>query len=137
MIVNISAIRDNTGSLDFKLPKLNFDRRFNYKICVRHINFKPSDPTGLEDNELLCVNTNLVDLSVQNSTQSLLHFPFVARRSIQNNRNPIVTYHALQLYESEYASFVICRFFDNTPVELKFIFLQLEISRTDAYGRVQ
>ena len=141
MILNLHAVADTDGRIVFNIPRITFDRRFNYKVGVSHINFAVatgrSTGSSIVDNELLCINTNIVDLSVQNPTQTILHFVYHSRRTIQNSKPPIVIYHALQLYEFENASFELRRFFSNEPIQLKYLFLQLEIIRLDAYGRLQ
>jgi len=137
MIVNICALADDNQTLVFNIPRLNFDRRFNYKIGMCHVNFDVAAGTSVTDNELLCINTNVVDLSVQNPIQTILHFPYNGKRTMQNIKPSLVTHHSLQLYEFENASFKLERVFTNNPINLKHIFLQLEILRVDAYGRFQ
>ena len=136
MIINITAKLDESGLLQYDIPSLHFDRRFNYKIGVTHINYQLLN-TKPQNNELLCLNTNLVDLSVHNANQTILHFPFDFGSIVQNIKVPIVVHHNLQLYEFENASFVFHRFFENDVLELKNIFIQLEVLRLDAYGRIQ
>ena len=137
MLINLHANVENDGVLQLNIPRLTFDQRFNYKIGITHVNYRTSRGTLFTDNELLCINTNVIDLSVQNPTQSLLHFPFNAKRTIQNIRPSIVLYQSLQLYEFENASFELRRFHSNELVKINSIFIQLEIIRLDAYGRLQ
>jgi len=138
MILNLHAVAGANGKVIFNIPRLTFDRRFNYKIGVSHINFAPAAGSSITDNELLCVNTNVIDLSVQNPTQTIIHFAYNAKKkTIQNSKPPIVLYQALQLYEFENASFELRRFFSNEPFKLNYLFLQIEIIRLDAYGRIQ
>lgn len=137
MLINLSGIPDSNGKIQFNVPRLTFDRRFNYKIGISHLNFEATLVTKLKYHELLCINTNVIDLSVQNPTQTLLHFPHDGRKATQDIRPPIVLYQTIQLYEFENASFELRRFHSNEPIELNHIFLQLEIIRLDAYGRLQ
>ena len=138
MIINISAIRDSSGLFQFNLPNLNFDRRFTYKIGVHHLNYRLQvQDSAIADNELLCLHSNLIDRSINNPTQTIAHLSYNSKSIVQNYKPSIVIHHKLQLYEFENASFELRRFFREDAIQLKYIFLQLEILRLDAYGRVQ
>ena len=132
MLVNIFSNHKDT----LEYPVLYFYRKFNYKIGITCINFELADSKGIRDRELFCLNTNLIDLTANNSAQTILHLPYEQRREIQNKQLPFVQFHTLQMYDFENASFELWRLLTNTRCELKFIFLQLEIKRVDSYGRI-
>jgi hypothetical protein len=132
MLVNIFA--KNKDDLEFSA--LYFDTKFNYKIGVTCVNFQLGDSTGVRDRELFCLNTNLIDLTANNSAQTIVHLLYEQRREIQNKQIPFVQYHTLQMYEFENASFEFWRLLTNTRCDLKFLFLQLEIKKVDSYGRI-
>ena len=120
------------------MPKINFDRRYNYKIGVTHLHYKLDTlPADLEDNELVSIVSNTIDLAANNTFQTMGHFVYQLRKSIQNSKPTIVRYQPLQLYEMEHASFELRRYFKDVPLDIKYIFLQLEVLRSDAYGRLQ
>ena len=136
MIINVYGSKDEF-SLKLNFPRINLDRRFNYKIGLSNIHYKiDTGAETIEDGELLSIVTNLIDLSGSNDKQTIAEFPFNSRKAIQNVKLPIVHFHPVQLYELENGSFELRRFFRNTSVDLKYIFLQFQIVRADAYGRL-
>ena len=138
MLINLRAIKNETGEIELKMPKINFDRRYNYKIGVTHLHFKLDTlDEDLEDNELISIVSNTIDLAANNTFQTMEHFVYQSRKSIQNSKPSIVRYQPLQLYELEHASFELRRYFKDVPLDYSYIFLQLEVLRSDAYGRLQ
>ena len=138
MIINLRAVKNENGQLELELPKINFDRRYNYKIGVTHLHYKVDTLNSTpDDNELISIVSNTIDLAANNTYQTMDHFVYHGRKSIQNDRPSIVRYQPLQLYDLEHASFELRRYFKDEQLELEYIFLQLEILRSDAYGRLQ
>ena len=136
MLLDISAKADSFNILQWKIPRLSLDRRFNYRVGVRHLNFSFMDKSqdfGL--NELLSLSSNIVDLSIRNPLQSLLTFGYDVS-PVKNLKPSIVSYYPVQLYELEDASFSIRSYFDEKEIKLKQIFINLEILRIDTYGRI-
>ena len=139
MLINIVGTLNVSGAIEFELPNISLDQRFGYKIGVNHLNLEFRSTVSLKDNELLCLSSNLVDCSQNNRCQSLFNFAIVKnRKSIQNYKVQSVMFHNLQLYDLGNATFQIKRVFtEQRPVDITNIFIQLEISRIDAYGRFQ
>ena len=138
MLINLRAIKNDIGDIQFIMPKINFDRRYNYKIGVTHLHYKLDTlNVDLEDNELMSIVSNTIDLAANNTFQTMGHFVYQSRKSIQNSKPSIVRYQPLQLYEMEHASFELRRYFKDVPLDFKYIFLQLQVLRSDAYCRLQ
>ena len=138
MLIEFFGKDDSTGSFSWYIPKLSLDRRFNYKVGLRHLNFEFLENTqNLNRNELFCLTSNLVDLSSRNPLQSLFNFAVDGVDPIFNIKPPIVTFHPVELYEIENSSFAIRNYFKDREIGLKQIFLQVEIIRLDSYGRIQ
>ena len=136
MLLDISGTVDSFGVFKWQIPRLSLDRRFNYKVGVRHLNFSCLDSSQIySQNELFCLSSALVDLSNRNPLQSLLTFAFDLT-PIKNVNPPIVSYHPIQLYELEDASFSIRNYFTDREIILRHIFINLEIRRVDPYGRI-
>ena len=136
MLLDISAKADSFNTLQWKIPRLSLDRRFNYRVGVRHLNFSFMDISqdfGL--NELLSLSSNIVDLSIRNPLQSLLTFGYDVS-PVKNLKPSIVSYYPVQLYELEDATFSVRSYFDEKEIKLKHIFINLEILRVDTYGRI-
>ena len=136
MLLDISAKADSFNILQWKIPRLSLDRRFNYRVGVRHLNFSFMDISqdfGL--NELLSLSSNIVDLSIRNPLQSLLTFGYDVS-PVKNLKPSIVSYYPVQLYELEDATFSVRSYFDEKEIKLKHIFINLEILRIDTYGRI-
>ena len=137
MLINIFGRRTDRGDFKFEVPNTILDQRFNYKVAVTSVNFELM-PTKTEfaENELLCLNTNLVDLSGFNPRQTIVHLPYNNKSEIQHHQPSIVLRHTLQIYNLENASFTITRQQGQRALELLHIFIQLEISRKEPYGRL-
>ena len=138
MLIEIFGKTDQSGQFSWYIPNLCLDRRFNYKIALRHLNLKLLDKSqNLSRNELLCLASNLVDLSSCNPSQSVFIFKYDGRYPIIDIKPSIVTYNPVQLYEIENSSFVVKKYFEETELKFSQIFIHLEIQRLDSYGRVQ
>ena len=137
-MINIQGERDRSGRLALELPKIYFDRRFNYKVCVHKIHIVLDHNEKLPDLELLCLNSNLIDRSGANLTQSLVEFwNFSKRKLSQIFTAQVLCYHSLHLYEIENSTFEVIRVFSNRSVSVEKLFVQLEIVKIDPYGRFQ
>ena len=138
MLIEIFGKTDRTGVFSWYIPNLCLDRRFNYKVALRHLNLKLLDKSqDLSRNELLCLASNLVDLSSYNPSQSVFIFKYDGRYPIIDIKPSIVNYNPVQLYEIENCSFVVRKYFEETEIKFSQIFIHLEIQRLDSYGRVQ
>ena len=139
MILNIQGTTVD-GKLKIEIPTIFFDRRYSYKMAIHHLHIGLSSTiydTPLEDNTLLCLSTNLVDRSANNAFQAACHFYYRAGRKLtQYCKNSNLTFHPLHLYEIENASFNVLVQFTGQVIKLNNIFLQIEILKTDPYGRV-
>ena len=136
MLINLYG-KNKRGILNYDFPAITLDQRFNYKIGVTSINFELRDHSDIRDNELFCLVTNLVDLSVNNSFQSIVNLAYVHKRRIQNKQVTFVQYHSLNLYELQNSTFDLQRLTTEKLCELNHLFIQLDIQRVDAYGRLQ
>ena len=136
MLINIRGDRDERGRFIYVIPKLQLDTKFNYKIGVTLINFETMPSLSkFRESELLCINTNLLDRTGYNTKQTLLHVPIV-NKEIQHHTRSFVLYHNLYLRDLESASFTITPLESERSIELRKIFLQLDIIRVDTYGRI-
>lgn len=137
MFINIIGKKDQNGLFKFEIPVLSLDRRFNYKVGLHHLNFKMLESSqNYIDNDLLCLTTSLIDLSNRNPLQSLIAFGNDSRSIIRNYIPSIVQYHPIQLYDLENCSFSIRHYLSDREISLEYLYLNLEILRTDAYGRI-
>mgnify|MGYP000437433742 CR=1 FL=1 len=140
MIINIYGSTNKDSVLIIQLPNVYFDRRYSYKVGLRHIHLEliqTDRNKTIHDLELLSLDTNLVDRSAANQTQSLFHFEHLpSRKMIQFSKVATVVYYTLHLYDLENATFEITRPFTSHTVDIENIFLQLEILKIDAYGRI-
>lgn len=132
MLVDVFGTK-KFGKLDIKFPPISLDKRFNYKIAVRHLNFLAQDQ--FDNNELFCLTTNIVDLSNRNTMQSIISFNYDGNTPKQNINPAVLSYRSVQLYELENVSLSIKRYLTDEEIALEYLFLSLEISRSDAYGR--
>ena len=144
MIINIQGEKDYSNSkgvkIRFDIPVIVLDRKYNYKIGVKfvHLETSPIMEWNLEDKALIAINTNLIDRSSINPTQTIYFFWNESNNStIQRSLAPSVAFYPLQLYEVGSATFEIISFLDNRPLHLKKAFIQLEITRIDSHGRIQ
>ena len=108
-----------------------------YKIGVHKVYIKAErSSVTLENNELLFLNSNLVDRSANNPQQSIVQFNFTKKGNIQQYNGPDIIFQSLYLYELDNASFTLRDFHGNiTAIQIIDIFLQIEIIRDDRYGR--
>ena len=132
MLINITGLNTTaSGKVQFVVPIINLDRRYSYKIGVHYVytELLPSDRNrSLEDNVLLCLNSNLVDRSAANPLQTIFHFCRIAKRGlIQYNKAPTAIFHSLQMYDLENAVFDISLQFSEQQVDIQKLFVQVEI----------
>jgi hypothetical protein len=136
MLINLYA-KNKRGNLNFTPPAIVLDRKFNYKVGITLINFEPREPIDIRDNELCCLVTNLVDLSINNPLQTIVHLAYSHKPRIQNKQFSFVQYYPLNLYELEHVTLELDRLQTEKIIELNHLFLQIDIQRVDAYGRIQ
>ena len=139
MIINLigeQKLSQAEPVLEFQLPKLYFDRRFAYKVGLHVIHLELNE--SLNDHVMLCLNTNLVDRSAVNPSQTIGHLWTYASRGLnQHSHATSVVYYSLHLFDFENAKFEIIRQFTSETVNIKNIFIQLEVVKVDPYGRLQ
>jgi hypothetical protein len=135
MLINIFA-QPKDDILNWKLPIIHLDRKFNYKVGMTMMNFELQNSAGIRENEIFCLNSNLLDLTAMNANQTIGHLAFHAKHRIQHKECTIVLYQLLQIYEMDNVTFELRHLSTNTIAKLKHIFIQLEIKRLDTYGRV-
>lgn len=136
MLINISGRTDSAGVMFWEIPQINLDRRYNYKVGVRHLNFELlNHGQDISQNDLLCLHTNLIDLSIRNPLQSVLSFAHDGRQPISDINPTIVSFYPIQLYNLESLTFSIRKYFLDREVPVKHLYVLLEILRIDAYGR--
>jgi len=138
MLISITGSKNRYGIFEYDLPGVLLDRKFGYKVGLRHLNIEFHPTAIVKENELHALSSNLIDRSPQNTMQSLFNFSIVNRKSIQNWKPPSIIFHTVQLYDLSNATFHISKVFDESKsIEIINIFLQLEILKVDAYGRFQ
>ena len=137
MIINLEGKQNQNGYLEIDVPAVRLYSSF--KIGVKHVNFKLSSSgvnRNLENNELLTLNTNLVDRSALNPSQSIIQFPVRSGRPWQNFKPAFVLFYGLQFHNFENISFELKTFFGETRIDIESIFIQLEINKETTYGRI-
>jgi len=137
MIINITG-KLQADQLWFNVPNIFFDRKNKYKIGIRRVHFIIDESRNtIENNQLLMLCSNLVDRSAANPHQAVVYFNYqIKHGSIQSFKPSIVTYEDLQLYEMNNSTFCINTFSgQEQALKIREIFLQLEILRSDVYGR--
>ena len=119
------------------LPNIILEKKLMYKIGVHKVYIKAErSSVTLENNELLFLNSNLVDRSANNPQQSIVQFNFTKKGNIQQYNGPDIIFQSLYLYELNNSSFTLRDFHgDITAIQVTDIFLQIEIIRDDRYGR--
>ena len=139
MLINIEGTLSENGDLLYNVPHISLDRKYNYKIGVKlvHINFLES--FQLSNNELLSIETNLIDLSSFNPTQTIFFFWNDSKKNIrQNSFVEDVSYFPLQVYETENCKISFKKFFSGEKLRIKNFFIQFVIQRSDILnGRFQ
>ena len=141
MIINLrGSVSPKSSKLEIEIPNVYFDRRYSYKVGVHHLYFELEQTDAnktMPNYDLLSLNTNLVDRSSANPTQTIFYITHLRKQHmIQFSKVATVVYYSLHLYELESATFKITRQFNSQPVDIKHIFIQIEILKVDAYGRV-
>ena len=143
MIINIDGekiSRKLDTKLELHLPSIRFDSVSKFQISIRHLHiiFENNDQNRhLHDNDLLCLRTNLVQRSSTNPFQSLLYFSFNAKKHLwQNILITDATFFDLALFEMENASFEIVQVYNDQPLIVDKIFIQLEIKQGLTHGWV-
>ena len=132
----IFIVKKNSNGKWYK-PQILLDRRFNYKIGLRHINFELTNANEMKNRQIICLQSSLVDMSTKNPIQSLEVFPYDSSVLIQDIRFQSIIYNTLQIRENlEDASFDLIDPFSEELIEFSSIFLVLEIIRQDSYGRI-
>ena len=94
--------------------------------------------TSVQEHDMLCLNTNLVDRSSVNPSQTIGYFWTYSSRGLRQHARPTpVVYYSLHLFDFELAKFEVIRQFTSEKAPVKKIFIQLEVVRVDPYGRLQ
>ena len=144
MIINLIGQRDTSENIIMELPKIYFDPKFSYKIALSmiHAEMTHAPKTSGQNSILFCLNTNLVDRSSANPSQSIYHFwqrdkDKVNHSTVLYSRALNLQYYGLHLFDFENATFEISRPFSSEKIEIKNIFIQLEVVKADPYGRIQ
>ena len=120
-----------------ELPNFILDKKLIYKIGVHKVYMKTDRSIVLIDNnELLFINSNLVDRSANNPQQSIVQFNYTKKGNVQQYNAETIIFQSLYLYEINNTSFQLRDFHGKaTGIDIKDIFLQIEIIRDDRYGR--
>ena len=120
-----------------ELPNTILDKKQMFKIGVHKVYLKTERSIVLIDNnELLFLNSNLVDRSANNPQQSIVQFNYTKKGNVQQYNAETIIFQSLYLYELNNASFQLRDFHAKaTGIDIKNIFLQIEIIRDDRYGR--
>jgi hypothetical protein len=120
-----------------ELPNITLEKKLIYKIGVHKVYMKTDRSIVLIDNnELLFINSNLVDRSANNPQQSIVQFNYTKKGNVQQYNAETIIFQSLYLYEINNTSFQLRDFHGKaTGIDIKDIFLQIEIIRDDRYGR--
>lgn len=137
MILNIEGRYDERlHQLEYQIPSLTLNRKFNYKIGVKIVHLEFLRDNKNSDNELLCVNTNLIDMSIYNSNQTIYFFWNNSNLSKIFSFVSEPTFYPLQVYEIENCKIGFSQFFTGKKLDIKKFLLQLEIQRSDFNARL-
>ena len=133
MLINILG-RFKDGKIHFELPACNFDLRFNFNVSLRYLHFKSRAP--ISNQTLLCLTTNIIDCSASNPLQALYCFKSAGSSPTQDFRPIVLDNYPLQTFDLLNSDFQIRDYLEDRSIDLEYIFLLLEISRLDSYGRI-
>ena len=137
MILNIEGKFDEKlNKLEYQIPSLVLNRKFNYKIGVKIVHLEFLGDNSNSNNELFCVNTNLIDMSIYNSNQTI--YFFWNNSNLQKISSFVTepTFYPLQVYEIENCKITFSQFFTGKKLSIKNFLLQLEIQRSDFNARL-
>jgi hypothetical protein len=120
-----------------ELPNIILDKKIRYKVGIIRLYFKLNkQDNSVEDKSLLSLNTNLIDRSSCNPKQSIVFFNYKKGALVQYHNAHYIQFQPVYLYEFSNASFQLRDFQGKDPgLEIRDIFIQLEIVRDDNYGR--
>ena len=140
MILNLTGTQLENGDIRMVMPDIVLDHRQTFQIGLHRIHMIVGSRKGLtlQKNDLLLLSTNLVERSSLNPLRSIVYFNYENKNNhIETKHVDSVMFHNLNLYELINASFSI-KHFTGTDVnlDLRDIFLQLEIQRENTYGRI-
>ena len=137
MILNIEGwYNEKLHKLDYQIPSLTLNRKFNYKIGVKIVHLEFLKDNKNSDNELLSINTNLIDMSIYNSHQTIYFFWNNSNLSKIYSFVSEPTFYPLQVYEIENCKITFSQFFSGKKLDIKNFLLQLEIQRSDFNARL-
>ena len=140
MIINVEGSFDvSLKKLLYQIPQITLDRKYNYKIGVKLVHLDFLADFQISNNELFSINTNLIDLSSFNPSQTIYFFWNDAKkRSKQSSFVNDVMFYPLQVYETENCQITFKTFFSGEKLPVKNFLIQFEIQRSDLLnGRFQ
>ena len=140
MILNLNGTQLDNGEIRMIMPDIILDRRQTFRIGIHRIHFITGSRKGqnISKNELLLLSSNLVERSSVNPLQSIVYFNYDNKSNhIETQKIERVIFQPLSLFELVNASFSI-KHFTGADIDLNIrdIFLQLEIQRDTSYGRI-
>ena len=140
MILNLTGTQMDNGMITMVMPDIVLDHKQMFRIGVHKIHFTVGSRKGqnVQKNDLLLLATNLVERSSVNPLQSIVYFNYENKSNhIESQKIESVMFHSLNLYELLNASFFV-KHFTGSEVNLNIrdIFLQIEIQRDTSYGRI-
>ena len=140
MILNVEGSYDRESSkLLYQIPQISLDRKYNFKIGIKMVHIELLDDSQIIDNELFCINSNLIDLSSFNPSQTIYFFWNRSKTKLkQSSFVSDVNFFPLQVYETENCKITFKKFFSGEDVPVKKFLLQFKIQRSDLLnGRFQ
>ena len=125
------------SKFNLELPNIILDKKIRYKVGILRLYFKLSkQDNSVEDKSFLSLNTNLIDRSSCNPQQSIVFFNYKKGALVQYHNAQHIQFQPVYLYEFSNTSFQLRDFQGKDPgLEIRDIFIQLEIKRDDNYGR--
>ena len=132
MIINIEGTFDSNSKLLYKLPSLFLDKRYNFKIGLKFVHLEILETVQIYENEIFSIDTNLIDTSSTNPTQTIYFFWNKSRfKAKQSSFVNDVSFFPLQVYEIENCTITIKKFFTGEFLPVQKFILQLHIKRSD------
>ena len=133
MIINIEGnFETNSGKLLYKVPSLFLDKKYNFKIGLKFVHLEMLERVQIDENEIFSIDTNLIDTSSTNPTQTIYFFwnrsKLKAKQSSFVNE---ITFFPLQVYEIENCQITFKKFFSGEVLPVQKFILQLHIKRSD------
>ena len=125
MIINCTSKEIVKEKIIFKLPQIYFDLDCDHKITIIDFYIKWKTSPG---EHLLALRTNMIGRSPGNPLQDLINFSTGKNQSYIHHQPTQFTPYKLKFHEIESAVFNLHSYTSDTPENIEFVYLRLDIS---------